>query len=113
MIKNKYKCGDQMVLVIDISKPGSNFWKGLCSAWSLVQENTIWRIGNGGSINFSKDCRIPNADPFINFLIGSVSTYNLSSSISDCISSSNAWNVGKFSHLILDAITNRIKAGSF
>lgn len=85
-------------------------WRGVCSAWNLVQDNTIWRIGNGDSIKFWKDCYIPNIGPLINVATGSVSVSELSSSIKDYVSDNNTWNVGKFTHLIPGAITNRINA---
>lgn len=110
VIRKKYKCGDKRIPEVNISKPGSNFWRGICSAWSLVQDNTMWRIGNGNSISFWRENWIPNAGPLFNFVSGYISDFERSQAISYHVTNNNAWDVGKFQHLIPENLSNRIKA---
>lgn len=41
VVRKKYKCGDQVVPLVDTTKQGNNFWRGVCCDWNSVLNNTI------------------------------------------------------------------------
>lgn len=59
IMRAKYKCGDDMLPIIDTNRAGSNLWKGICNSWVKVQQN-LWRtIGDGAQIQFWNHSWIP------------------------------------------------------
>lgn len=51
VVRSKYKCGKDVLPIIDNDRAGSNLWRGVCSTWKGVQQNIIWRLGRGRTIN--------------------------------------------------------------
>lgn len=60
IVRAKYRCGNDLMPRIQVSKPGSNLWRGICKNWGKVSPNLIWRVGQGSDINFWRDCCVPN-----------------------------------------------------
>ncbi|MED6192949.1 hypothetical protein PIB30_014734 [Stylosanthes scabra] len=47
VIRAKYKCGNDTILNVQRRRNSSNLWKGISNSWKNVQENIIWRVGEG------------------------------------------------------------------
>lgn len=41
VILKKYKCGSSLLPMVNVDKPGSNFWRGLCANWTNFQNQII------------------------------------------------------------------------
>ncbi|KAL5159417.1 hypothetical protein HKD37_15G043740 [Glycine soja] len=54
-MRSKYKCGEDLLPIIDREKNGSNLWKGVCSSWRNFQENLGLNIGDGTKVEFWDD----------------------------------------------------------
>lgn len=59
VVRSKYRCGNEIVPRMQVNKPGSNLWRGLCNVWEETQNNLVWRAGNGKSINVWSDIWLP------------------------------------------------------
>ena len=55
IMRSKYKCGEDLLPIIDRKKNGSNLWKGVCSSWRNFQENLGLNIGDGTKVEFWDD----------------------------------------------------------
>lgn len=56
VIRAKYKCGDDVLSVIDSKRNGTNLWKGIVKTSDTVKSNLIWLMRNGRRIRFMEDC---------------------------------------------------------
>lgn len=65
LVRHKYICGIAGFPSVNTRKPGSNFWKRICSTWDLFRENIKWKVENGNSIRLSQDNWIPVKGPLI------------------------------------------------
>ena len=59
VLRSKYKCGDDLIPSVTIEPGASNLWKGIVAAWPMVENNLIWRLGNGQPILFWRHKWIP------------------------------------------------------
>lgn len=41
VIRNKYKCGTDLIPIIDKTRPGSNTWRGIRDAWEMVEKGIV------------------------------------------------------------------------
>lgn len=51
VMRSKYKCGMQTLPCVDIARPGSNFWRGICNSWNIYfQKRSVesgeWNISS-------------------------------------------------------------------
>ncbi|RYQ94660.1 hypothetical protein Ahy_B08g089600 [Arachis hypogaea] len=60
VLQSKYGGGDDTIPQVERNQSNSNLWKGVCANSENVTKNTIWRVGNGESINFWKHNWVPN-----------------------------------------------------
>ena len=52
ILRSRYGCGNDLLPSVSLKQSCSNLWKGVCQAWPHVQNNLIWRVGDGHSIKF-------------------------------------------------------------
>jgi hypothetical protein len=55
VIRKKYKCGSCLLSIVNVDKPGSNFWRGLCATWTNFQNQILWKLGSGRGVEFWKE----------------------------------------------------------
>nr|KYP34983.1 Putative ribonuclease H protein At1g65750 family [Cajanus cajan] len=60
VLNAKYKCGTARIPRVTAKKSASNVWRGMCSVWSMVSQNIIWRIGDGNHVRFWLDYYNPS-----------------------------------------------------
>lgn len=58
-IRGKYNFHREGLPRVNITKSGSNFWRGLCKNWEKFQKHIIWKLGNGESIRLWEDSWMP------------------------------------------------------
>lgn len=61
-LRSRYNCGHDMLPSISLRQGCSNVWKGICEAWPHFQEQLVWRIGDGQTINFWCHRWVPQFD---------------------------------------------------
>lgn len=52
VVRSMYKCGREGRMKVDKDKMGSNFGRGVCKSWDLIENNMTWRVGHGQQIRF-------------------------------------------------------------
>ena len=67
VLRSRYNCGADLIPRVQLKRNCSNIWKGICAAWSNVENNLAWRVGNGHSIDFWKSNWVPNCKQLIDF----------------------------------------------
>lgn len=80
IMRSKYKCGEDLLPIIDRKKNGSNLWKGVCSSWRNFQENLGLNIGDGAKVEFWNDRWVPGGEGFC------LLSYSFRYSIKTCLS---------------------------
>ncbi|XP_016168765.1 uncharacterized protein LOC107611342 [Arachis ipaensis] len=88
ILRSKYGSGTNIMPKVERRRNSSNLWKGICSVWENVQQNCIWRVGDGFQIRFWEHCWIPS--------VGSLSA------------TTNQWNVRKLQEMLPEDIVKRI-----
>lgn len=69
----------------------------------------MWRIGNGGVVDFWKDAWVPNVGPLMHHVSAGISM-DISTPINSYIAQSGVWNFSLFERCIPPHIVNRIRA---
>ncbi|KAK7260043.1 hypothetical protein RIF29_25765 [Crotalaria pallida] len=59
VVRNKYKCGNDLLPIVKRRHSESNVWKGIRKGWDSLHNNIIWRPGNGKTINIWHDNWLP------------------------------------------------------
>ena len=55
IMRSKYKCGEDLLPIINGNRNISNLWKGMRSSWRNFQENLGLNIGDGAKVEFWND----------------------------------------------------------
>lgn len=100
VIKAKYKSGGDITPNITRVKNGSNFWRGIKRSWDSVEENVVWRVGNGRSINCWVNLWIPEIGKIDNFLMRPTSCYEDSLRVCDLVDSQGNWTPENLANLV-------------
>ena len=45
LLRSKYHCRDSILPEIDITRQGSNLWRGICKIWDHVLKLLSWMLG--------------------------------------------------------------------
>lgn len=109
IIRSKYKCGEDLVPMINTRRQGSNLWRGICKNWNLVEKNMVWRVGNGNSISFWSDPWVPNLGRLMDSARLPISQREEGERIHHFVTASGQLNFNHFMELLPDQIVNRIK----
>ena len=59
VLRSKYRCGNDLIPQVRKGSDSSNLWKGICQAWNIVENNVIWRLGDGPRVKFWADRWLP------------------------------------------------------
>lgn len=110
MIRNKYKCGSNNMLSIDASRPGSNFWRGLCSTWHLTHSNLIWRVRDGATVRFWEGRWIPKLGLIKDLAISYVPEEELDKSIKSFVNHPGQWDINRIQSLLPTHVVDSIIA---
>lgn len=81
----------------------------MCSIWSQVQQNIIWRLGNGNRTQFWKDQWVPACGPLIEGIGGQLLAHKETKKVSDFLLADGSWNNVNFCHLLPLAVCDQIK----
>ncbi|KAF7815394.1 putative ribonuclease H protein At1g65750 family [Senna tora] len=92
VLRAKYKCGDDLIPVIDRNNSASRLWKGIADAWKYVQDGLVWRLGDGKKVRFWSDPWLPNGKALCTYALGPLSTSDLAMVAADFVSPSGAWS---------------------
>ena len=60
---SRYGCGSDLLPKVELRNGCSNIWKGIVRAWEGVENNLMWRVGDGLSVRFWVDNWIPHFQP--------------------------------------------------
>lgn len=94
---------------INTSRQGSNLWRGICKNWNHVNENLVWRVGNGSTVNFWTDPWVPNTRRLINAAQIPFSRSEEGEKVNQFVTASGQWDLGRISNWFPDQILARIK----
>jgi ribonuclease HI len=109
IVRAKYKCGLDLMPRIQVSKPGSNLWRGLCKNWDKVSQNLIWRVGKGRDINFWRDHWVPNAGTLESHALVPIPHDASGESVSNFANNNGSWLLQKFDKMLPHNIIDSIK----
>lgn len=104
VVRSKYKCGKDLMPNIDCNRAGSNLWRGICGAWKGVQQNLVWRISRGYSINVWNSLWIPEKGKIIDHARGLVNDNEAGLTVADLMNNEGAWDLEKIRHYLPDDI---------
>lgn len=110
IVRSKYKCGSDLVPKIQVNRPGSNFWRGVCQSWEHVQNNMTWKIGDGNRTKFWKDHWVLGCNVLENENSRPLSLVESFKYVKDYYDPSNGWNIQHLSSLLPPSIVNKIRA---
>lgn len=71
----------------------SPFWKALTGVWQEFQNQVIWKVEDGNTINFWLDKWVPNKGALINAIIDESIIIDTTLSLLDMVTPSGGWNV--------------------
>ena len=108
VLRSKYKCGTDLIPQVQRHANCSNLWKGICSTWPVVQDNLIWRLGNGNSVSFWQDKWIPSCSRLRDHLLQSVPAHLVNVKVKDLVLNSGGWDWNSFQHLLPSRICSLI-----
>lgn len=103
VIRTKYRCGRSLIPNIDPTKPGSNFWQGLCHSWKRVESKIIWRVGSGTQINVWKDRWLPGGSILKDLTLRPLEGPDWDLRLCD-ITNSTGWCLDHIAHIIPDEV---------
>ncbi|KAF7801547.1 putative ribonuclease H protein At1g65750 family [Senna tora] len=108
VLRAKYKCGDDLIPVIDRKNSASRLWKGIADAWKYVQDGMVWRLGDGRKVRFWSDPWLPNGNGLCSYALGPLSASDLAMVVADFVSPSGAWEWSRFDFLLPIEVCNLI-----
>ena len=83
MLRSKYKYGDDLIPQVSRKRSDSNLWKGVCSGWTHLQKNLIWRAGDGNCIQFWNHSWIPKLGVLKEFASSYLSSTDLIATVNN------------------------------
>ena len=92
VLHSKYRCGNDIIPQVRSSKGSSNLWRGVCRAWPMVENNVIWRIGDGKKIKFWSDRWLPQIDYLSSHALVNLTDGMLETKVADFVTSDDTWN---------------------
>lgn len=91
VVRSKYRCGNEIVPRMQVNKPGSNLWRGLCNVWEETQNDLVWRAGNGKSINVWSDIWLPTVGKIGDIVNRPLSMVEANLRVWDLVSDQGEW----------------------
>lgn len=110
LIRSKYKCGKEGRLHVDKDKHGSNFWRGLCKNWDMLETNLSWRVGNGQQIRFWIDEWVPSQGKLIDLAMHQVDEGMKKARVAEFINQHGMWDMDKLRFWLPSDVCDRIRA---
>lgn len=108
VVRSKYRCGNDLKPLINLSHKGSNFWKGMVLIWNHIDSNLRWCIGNGRMTRFWSDVWVPKIGR-----LAKLSNINISNEILwlVCwfIDNNGGWDTSKLNSMLPTHIIDKIK----
>ena len=92
VLRSKYQYGVDLIPSVTLKPGASNLWKGIVVAWPMVENNLIWRLGDGQSILFWRHKWIPQLGCLSDHAIISLSNNDLKKPVVDFTSSDGGWD---------------------
>nr|KYP57790.1 hypothetical protein KK1_004068 [Cajanus cajan] len=93
VVRSKYNYLDKIIPRVEKKSKMSNFWQGICAAWSLVDPHIQWRVKNGQSIRFWYDVWLPTQTTIIQKALTFIPPVELFKTVRDYITDTREWNI--------------------
>lgn len=105
-LRHKYRCGGDIIPIVNCRNRNSNLWQGVCKFWSKVLEGTTWKLGNGKRVSFWNDKWLNKG-----LLLRDVAKRDLSDddkkdTVYDFTRPNGEWNLDKLQHYLPMEICN-------
>lgn len=110
-MRDKYKCGDNVIPKVIKRRNSSQAWKGIYSNRDKVCQGINYRLDNGRSALFWKDIWIPHMEPLVNPASSPVTDDMLRWKVADVLLNEGNWECDKFVQLLprdISEVINRI-----
>ncbi|XP_028802470.1 uncharacterized protein LOC114757563 [Neltuma alba] len=108
LIREKYKCSNDILPTIGRKKVESQAWKGVRQTWALTEKGIGWKLGDGSRIRFWEDCWIPNHEKLLQFAIREVPESMREELVTTYVSDSGTCEWQKFAEFLPNTILNTI-----
>nr|KYP56524.1 Putative ribonuclease H protein At1g65750 family [Cajanus cajan] len=100
VLNAKYKCGTARIPRVTAKKSASNVWRGMCSVWSMVSQNIIWRIGDGNHVRFWLDHWVPNIPCLADRATQPIPLVEKYKVVADYITDQGDWRMHDINHFL-------------
>ncbi|XP_028776836.1 uncharacterized protein LOC114733531 [Neltuma alba] len=108
-LREKYKCGEDVIPRIDERRAGSQAWKGIKKNWKNTMHGLAWRIGDGSSTRFWRDRWVPQYEALQNYAVQSVPDELLDVKVSDLLTVSGGWDLSSVQELLPPNVLSAIR----
>lgn len=108
LVRGKYNCGREGFPKVDVNKPGSNLWKGICQNWDSFRNSLIWSMGNGEQINFWTDNWVPKVGPLVDHIDLDLDVGIRLHKVSVYVNPQGNWDMSTLEHLIPNEMIRKI-----
>lgn len=102
-LREKYKCGNDVIPTMTSKKMASQAWKGIQQNWDATMKGVEWKLGNGVKILFWMDFWLPN------HALDTVPNSLLNDKVADYISDAGAWEWHKFIRFFPSSVINAVE----
>ncbi|KAF7830690.1 putative glycerophosphodiester phosphodiesterase, protein kinase RLK-Pelle-LRK10L-2 family [Senna tora] len=109
VVRSKYKCGSDLIPLVDKRRKGSCVWKGICKVWERVEQGLKWNLGDGNTVRFWKDRWVPDCPILEEVDVTQLELRNFKEVVSDYITDDH-WDVAKLRRWFGEDIVRRILA---
>ena len=119
IMTSKYRYREDIIPKVRNLSTASNAWMDISRVWGRVQQNLIWRLGNGQNVKFWKDHWIPRIHSLEDLSVSDLNETTLLQNVEEHAKDSRDWDSDKIrqylsddcSHLFISIKTPNISTG--
>lgn len=94
---------------MNVDKPGTKLWRGICHSWKDVSSNLVWIIGDGWTIKVWKDNWVPNQGPLVEVIPHNQQHLTNDMCVTFLVDGNGQWDLRHISQFLSQDIVEQIQ----